>query len=186
MMLRIVGGEFGGQYIKSAWNNKKGLRPLAEVFREALFNSLGNSVKDAIFVDAFAGTGAVGIEALSRKARYVYFIEKDKRTARLIRENLNHLKIRDRATVIVGDVFRKLFYLKDPVNIIFFGPPYDRGFIPRVYDILLKWDQTPTLKYIIIQSSPREWLENPDFEVLRDLSRGDTVLKILRYVGGNR
>ncbi|UZN22822.1 16S rRNA (guanine(966)-N(2))-methyltransferase RsmD [bacterium 3DAC] len=183
MMLRIIGGELGGRYIKSGWHKQSGLRPLAEVFRGALFNSLGTLVEDSIFLDAFAGTGAVGIEAISRGAKKSIFIEKHRKTASLIKNNLKSLGVEDRAEVIVGDVLRILPSLREDINIAFFGPPYDKGFIPKIYDTLLKWDKTPMLKRIIIQSSPREWQDHEAFEVVKDLSRGDTVLKILRYKG---
>ncbi len=182
-MLRIIGGKLGGRYIKSGWHKQSGLRPLAEVFREALFNSLGSFVEDAVFLDAFAGTGAVGIEAISRGAKKSIFIEKHRRTASLIKNNLKSLGVNDRAEVIVGDVLKILPTLGEDIDIAFFGPPYDKGFIPKIYDTLLRWNRTPYLKKIIIQSSPREWIDNDAFQVIKDLSRGDTVLKILRYKG---
>ena len=183
-MLRIVGGTLGGRYIKSGWHKKSGLRPLAEVFREALFNSLGYLIEDSIFLDAFAGTGAVGIEAISRGARGAYFIERHRKTASLIRSNLKALGIEDKADVIVGDVIKILPSLTYDIDIAFFGPPYDKGFLPRIYEALLQWPRTPYLKRIIIQTSPREWADHPKFPVIKDLSRGDTVLKILQFREG--
>ncbi len=181
MKLRIVGGFLGGRYIDGGWNKKAGLRPLAEVFREALFNSLGSAIVDSVFLDAFAGTGAVGIEAISRGARSSYFIEKHRKTAYLIKNNLKKLGVEDRGEVIIGDVLKILPTLDIPIDIAFFGPPYDKGFLPGIYDALMKWDRTPYLSHIIIQTSPREWQESNHFEVIKDLSRGDTVLKVLRW-----
>ncbi len=183
-MLRIIGGKLGGRYIKSGWHKRSGLRPLAEVFREALFNSLGSLIGDAVFLDAFAGTGAVGIEALSRGAKFAIFVEKHRKTAFLIKNNLSMLGIEDKGKVIRGDALKVIPSLNVKVDIAFFGPPYDKGFIPKIYTLLGSWKQTPFLKRIVIQSSPREWMEHPDFEVISDLSRGDTVLKILRYKEG--
>ena len=183
MSLRIVGGEFKGRRLKSAWDPKRGIRPLAEVFREALFNSLGDAVVGARFGDVFAGTGAVGLEALSRGADAVWFVEKSPKMLRIIRENAAILGVLDRIRVIKGDAISIIPQLP-PLDILFLGPPYDKGYVPRIYRSLLSWPHVSE-SLIILQCSPREWLEDPAFEVIKDLSRGDTVLKIMRRRDGD-
>jgi 16S rRNA (guanine(966)-N(2))-methyltransferase RsmD len=84
--MRIVAGKFGSRILKPVRDLE--LRPTSDRLRETLFNVLGDSVAGSVFVDCYAGTGAVGIEALSRGARQVIFIEKHGATAALIRENL--------------------------------------------------------------------------------------------------
>ena len=84
--MRIVAGKFGSRILKPVRDLE--LRPTSDRLRETLFNVIGDSVVDAVFVDCYAGTGAVGIEALSRGARQVIFIEKHGATAGLIRANL--------------------------------------------------------------------------------------------------
>jgi 16S rRNA (guanine966-N2)-methyltransferase len=84
--VRIVAGEFRGRQLKSpTW---EGLRPTSDRLRETLFNILGPSVRGARLLDGYAGTGAIGIEALSRGAAHVTFVEKDPRAVRLIEANL--------------------------------------------------------------------------------------------------
>jgi 16S rRNA (guanine(966)-N(2))-methyltransferase RsmD len=84
--MRIVAGEFRGRQLKSpTW---EGLRPTSDRLRETLFNLLGPSVRGARVLDGYAGTGAIGIEALSRGAAHVTFVEKDPRAVRLIAANL--------------------------------------------------------------------------------------------------
>jgi len=84
--MRIVAGEFKGRTLKSpAWD---GLRPTSDRLRETLFNILGPSIREARVLDGYAGTGAIGIEALSRGAAHVTFVERDARAVRLIDANL--------------------------------------------------------------------------------------------------
>jgi 16S rRNA G966 N2-methylase RsmD len=89
--LRIIGGQFGSRPLRSL--RGLALRPTADRLRETLFNILGASVEDSVFVDGYAGTGAVGIEALSRGASRVVFIESHRPAASLIRSNLESLGI---------------------------------------------------------------------------------------------
>jgi 16S rRNA (guanine966-N2)-methyltransferase len=87
--MRIVAGEFRGRQLKSpTW---EGLRPTSDRLRETLFNILGPAVRGARVLDGFAGTGAIGIEALSRGAAHVTFIENDPRAVKLIEANLASL-----------------------------------------------------------------------------------------------
>src|SRR5258705_3336404 len=84
--MRIVAGEFRGRQLKSpTWD---GLRPTSDRLRETLFNILGASIRGARVLDGYAGTGAIGIEALSRGASHVTFVEQDPRAAQLIEANL--------------------------------------------------------------------------------------------------
>src|SRR4029078_5846113 len=84
--MRIVAGEFRGRQLKSPTGD--GLRPTSDRLRETLFNILGPSVRGARLLDGYAGTGAIGIEALSRGAAHVTFVERDPRAVKLIEANL--------------------------------------------------------------------------------------------------
>src|SRR5262249_23609885 len=114
--MRIVAGEFRGRTLKSpTW---EGLRPTSDRLRETLFNILGPSVREARVLDGYAGTGAIGIEALSRGAAHVTFVERDPRAVALIRSNLSALlsseapkpviiraAFADAARELIGEVF---------------------------------------------------------------------------------
>ncbi len=93
--MRVIAGEHRSRPLKSLPGMD--LRPTSDRLRETLFNVLGASstLDGSVWLDLFAGSGAVGIEALSRGARQVYFVESEKKHARLIRENLQALKISD-------------------------------------------------------------------------------------------
>jgi 16S rRNA (guanine(966)-N(2))-methyltransferase RsmD len=99
--MRIIAGTHKGRRLASPdW---PGLRPTSDKLRETLFNVLGPSVADARVLDGFAGTGAVGIEALSRGAAHVTFLERDRRAAGLIEENLVHCGVEEGYAIIRVD-----------------------------------------------------------------------------------
>src|SRR5438270_7518207 len=98
--MRVIGGEFRSRRLQSMQGTE--VRPTPDKMRETLFDILGPAIEGNVFVDAFAGTGAVGIEALSRGARHAVFIEKNRVAADLIKANLAALGIGPRARVIKG------------------------------------------------------------------------------------
>jgi 16S rRNA (guanine(966)-N(2))-methyltransferase RsmD len=127
--MRIIAGTFRSRQLKSL----KGLalRPTSDRLRESLFNVLAGRVSGCRFLDVFAGTGAVGIEALSRGARGVVFIENHAPAATLIRKNLDSLGVSGCARILKLDALRGLQRLaaehsptRAPFDIIFLDPPY--------------------------------------------------------------
>jgi len=127
--MRIIAGTFRSRQLKSL----KGLalRPTSDRLRETLFNVLAERIPGCHFLDIFAGTGAVGIEALSRGAAEVVFIENDSAAATLIQKNLDSLGIRGRARVLKLEALRALERLaaeltpaSPPFAIVFLDPPY--------------------------------------------------------------
>lgn len=124
-MTRIVAGELGGRRIAAPPG--AGTRPTSDRVREALFSTLGTLVdlRGTRFADLYAGSGAVGLEALSRGAAHVLFVESDARAARVIRENLAALGIADRATVRPTSVSAALSGPpEEPYDVVFADPPY--------------------------------------------------------------
>lgn len=119
--MRVIGGEFRSRVLKSL----PGLdvRPTPDKMREALFSILAPRIDGAVFADLYAGTGAVGIEALSRGAKKAIFVEQSKAAVETIRANLRALGIEDRARVWQGraaSVIPKM----EPADIVFLDPPY--------------------------------------------------------------
>ena len=113
------------------------VRPTSDRLRETLFNVLGPSIADSYFVDLFAGTGAVGIEAISRGARDVFFVESYAKAAKLIRDNLASLEIQTGAEVIEADAVRGLEKLASRrllADFIFLDPPYEKA--DEYFDVL--------------------------------------------------
>jgi len=119
--MRVIAGEFRSRKLLSIPGEVT--RPTSDRLRETLFDILGARVERTTFADAYAGTGAVGIEALSRGATLVYFLERDKVALETIRENLASLRVGSRAVVVAGPVARTLERCK--AEIVFADPPYE-------------------------------------------------------------
>ncbi|MGH9390962.1 MAG: 16S rRNA (guanine(966)-N(2))-methyltransferase RsmD, partial [Vicinamibacteria bacterium] len=126
--MRIIAGEAKGRNLAAL----RGLRtrPTAARVREALFDLLGDRIRGASMIDLFAGTGGVGIEALSRGARRVVFVEKDAGALRVLRKNIDLCRFSERAELLAGDVrsaLRKLSRASEPFDFLFVDPPYGRS-----------------------------------------------------------
>ena len=120
--MRIIAGEFRSRILKSMPGFD--VRPTLDRLREALFNILAPRIEGAVFIDAYAGTGAVGIEALSRGASRAIFIEQNHDAVKLIRENLHSLGLEGRADVRRGRASAILPQLETNSAIVFLDPPY--------------------------------------------------------------
>ena len=121
--MRIIAGELKGRRIEAP--NWDGLRPTSDKLRETLFNVLAPRIVGAHVLDGYAGTGAVGIEALSRGAAHVTFVEQDPRAVRLVEANLQRCGVDDRYAIIragLADAIRRLDAAR--FDIIFLDPPY--------------------------------------------------------------
>jgi 16S rRNA (guanine966-N2)-methyltransferase len=124
--MRVVAGLAGGRRLRAPAGRQ--VRPTSERVREALFNALGSldAVEGATVLDLFAGTGALGIEALSRGAVSAVFVDADARAVAAIKENLGATGLADRARVVQSDVLRYLAGAPAPapVDVAFADPPY--------------------------------------------------------------
>lgn len=123
MRVRLISGEFGGRVIDTPSNSRT--HPMSERIRNAIFNSLGDDIHGAVVLDAFAGSGAIGLEALSRGADEAVFIERDRIAQKVIKHNIDLLKCGNRARLASSPVASwsdnnpdKLF------DVIFADPPY--------------------------------------------------------------
>jgi 16S rRNA (guanine(966)-N(2))-methyltransferase RsmD len=133
--MRIIAGACKGRTLKTPkWD---GLRPTSDRLRETLFNILAHRIDDVRVLDVFAGTGAIGLEALSRGAKTAVFIEKDRRAAALIAENAALCGVQDRCAIIREAAEYALDTLAGdgPFDVIVFDPPYD---LPAVEQLLSK------------------------------------------------
>lgn len=125
MHLKITSGAFKGRLITAPKGNQT--RPTSEKIRQSFFNSIQFDLEDALFLDIFAGSGAVGIEALSRGANHVCFIEQHKLAIEAIRKNIFSLKIQNQATLFPLEAIKALPKVKKQFhsfNMIYIDPPY--------------------------------------------------------------
>lgn len=153
------------------------VRPTPDRLRETLFNILMPVIGGAVFVDAYAGTGAVGIEALSRGARHVVFIEKNRAAAELIRANLDTLRAGGRARVVQGSVALHLGEID--ADIFFLDPPYPKE---CEYAAAMEALEARRQRLVIFQHSSRLELQEQfgEFQRYRVLKQGDNALSFYR------
>ena len=176
--MRIIAGQRRGH--KFDGPRDQVTRPTSDFVRESIFNILGDSVEGLVVLDLFAGTGALGLEALSRGAERAIFIERNRENAALIRRNIATLRYEDRAQVVVADAYRwaKTFVSTDdqPV-VVFIDPPYaDYEDHPGRVEKLLGGLVASLPDGSILSSESSKRL---DVEILPDLERWD----VRRYGG---
>lgn len=142
MSLRIIGGRFRNHSLFSPKGDQT--RPTSGLVRKAIFDICQGDIEGAFFLDLFAGSGAMGLEALSRGASHTTFVDASRLACQCINKNLKHLKLENEATVLCGSVLTLLNRLAppNPFTLIYIDPPYDQGFLPEV---LKKIDQASLL-----------------------------------------
>jgi len=144
--MRIIGGKYKGKRIKSLpkRSDTKLLRPTTDRVKESVFSILNNYLEGVKFLDLFAGTGNVGIEAISRGAGKVIFVENDKRFCNLIRENLKKLGVeREKYEIICDDytsAIKKLAKRGEKFDFIYADPPYEKGYYTRIVNMIKNFD----------------------------------------------
>ncbi len=145
--MRIIGGIYKGYEIKMP----KGIRPTSGLVKESIFNIIGNRILGAKVLDLFCGSGAIGLEALSRGAQSATFVEKNKRVVRVLMKNIKKLDCSD-VDVISMDAMK--LSLDSTYDIIFADPPYDMGYLER---LIRKFNKSG--KILVIEHSIRERLD---------------------------
>jgi 16S rRNA (guanine966-N2)-methyltransferase len=164
--MRVVTGEAKGRKLKAP--KTMGTRPIIDRVKTALFDILASEVDDARFLDLFAGTGSVGIEALSRGAAHATFIEMNHKVLKLVRENLHITGLADRASTIHGDAFKFLQNYAQiptrnqamntipPYDIVYVAPPQYQEMAARALTMLDTSPLVATPGLVIIQIHPKE------------------------------
>ncbi len=178
--MRVIAGQARGRRLLSVPG--RGTRPITDRAKEALFAILAPRVSDSLILDLFAGTGSVGIEALSRGARRCDFVDRSPLALRTIRANLQRTGLEQRARVWRRDVFR---FLADPpcdaYDIIYVAPPQYRGWWAKTLALL---DAAPAWLapdgVVVAQLHPRE-LEDLHLTVLVELDRRQYGSVVLRF-----
>lgn len=183
--MRIIAGTFKGRRLKTPdW---EGVRPTSDTLRETLFNILAPRIADARCLDVYAGTGAVGIEALSRGAAHVTFIERDRRAAALIAANLAICGVEQGYTIESGDaaVVLRRMPEADPFDLVLLDPPYDAD--PEMLADTLREAARLTPAgglagglIVLERASRREPVIPDNMDRVRDVVAGDSALTFLR------
>ncbi|HYA15240.1 MAG TPA: 16S rRNA (guanine(966)-N(2))-methyltransferase RsmD [Syntrophales bacterium] len=183
--MRIIGGEAKGKHIYSPKRSQT--RPTSDGIKESLFNIL-QDVSGKSFIDLFAGSGNVGLEALSRGAAKVVFIEKNTAMANSIKRNIRELGFSDKCKVLAAKAVKGIRQLQkngESFDFLFADPPYEKGFIREIIRCLCDGSVISQDGIVIIQHSKREDVlgQQTDKFVLTDQRRyGDTLLSFFKII----
>jgi 16S rRNA (guanine966-N2)-methyltransferase len=181
--LRVIGGSARGRKLRAVPGDTT--RPITDRTKEALFNILGSDLQDASFLDMFAGTGAVGIEALSRGAAYARFLDIERKAIQTIRQNLESTHVcdssdRNRGEVFQGNAFQLLDASPDrSFDYIYIAPPQYKGMWNRALALI---DSQPGWlgedAWVIVQIDPKEYQpqELDHLEEFQQRRYGSTLL----------
>ena len=201
--MRITGGEFGGRNLKVPKTDA--IRPTQDRVREALFNIIQCEIAGADFLDLFAGSGAVGLEALSRGAKSVTFVEANRKHIAILKENLGSLgsssvgagsssvgagiarpiETLNDTTVVAADAYRWIATYSGPgFSIGFADPPYalgeEKGYAQVLASLLARNVIRPGGLFIAEMTAVQKAEETPGWELIRDRTYGKTRLCIWR------
>lgn len=177
--MRVITGTARGRKLKAP----KGMetRPTSDRIKEALFNIIGSRIIDIKFLDLYAGTGAIGIEAISRGAKKAVFVEKNPHAVKIIRDNLELTGLPSRAAVLANDANRAMEILQSEgyvFDIVFIDPPYRRELVKTSLEKLDLCKLIVPGGLVIAESSKTDVLpdEVGHLKRFRQEKYGDTVL----------
>lgn len=184
--MRVIAGKHRGRRLAAP--EGQSVRPTSERAREALFDILahgrlsdGPAYDDAMVLDAFAGTGAFGLEALSRGARHVTFIEKDRAARAILQENIALLGETQHAAILTGDATRPP-RPSGPCSLVFLDPPYREDLAAPALIALAKAGWLADAALVIVELAAREDFEVPEgFALLDERRYGAARFVFLRY-----
>jgi len=183
--MRVIAGTAKGHGLKSPRGS--GVRPTSDMLRGAIFSMLESVAVDwSRVLDLYAGTGALGIEALSRGADWTDFVEKNPRLCAIIKENLKRTGFASQGTVYCVSVAKALSILDRHYGILLMDPPYTDTSLPSLAGRLACSRLVGKESTLVIEHSRRLPLEETygDFKQMRRLHHGDSVVSVYQYAGG--
>lgn len=181
--MRISGGMLRGRRLKTL--KRSYLRPTSEKVRQAVFNIIGGYIKGMNVLDLYAGSGAFGFEALSRGARTVDFVEKDKVLCETIRENVKTLGVDNSVCIVRLDVdsaIQRYSSMGKVFSLIFADPPYQSGEVEKLIELIDKNKILNKDSIVVIEHSKRERPSERSslLKMIDSRQYGDTVISIYR------
>lgn len=165
--MRVIAGKCRSLQLQTP----KGLdtRPTQDRIKETLFNMIRDYVYDSVFIDLFAGSGGIGIEALSRGAKHCYFIDNSKSAIECINNNLKHTSLSDSATVMQRDFNSALNQINEKrIDVVFIDPPYKAGFEAAIFDNLYHLSYITEDTLIIIEADIGNDINPDGFEIIKE------------------
>lgn len=181
--MKIISGKYKGRNLSGF--DLVGTRPTMDRVKESLFAMIQNSISDALILDLFAGSGNLGIEALSQGAKKAYLVDKNKKACRVIQNNLNNLDISE-ASVFCLDYLEALKEFEAKAiafDIIFIDPPYQTDLVEKSIFHIIKLNLLDKNGIIVAESDQLEKIIYPScLRIVKSKKYGDKWVAILRYV----
>ncbi len=183
--MRIVAGAWRGRHLTAPLGNVT--RPTADRVRQALFDTLLHAdwggravIDDTVVLDVFAGTGAFGLEALSRGARFARFFERDPAALKALRANIASCKAERVCEVVAGDVLRALSSPIGPASLVFLDPPYGEGLVPAALQ-RLGGSGCIAADGLVVAELGRDEAWRPDVPILDRRQHGAAQVLVFRF-----
>lgn len=173
--MRIISGRARGKTIAAPAGTKT--RPTTERVREAIFSALGPALPGAAVLDAFGGSGALGLEAISRGAKSAVFCDMDRQAVSIIRKNIAACKFEAEAKVYAGDTVKTIARLGG-FDVVLLDPPYNHGFVAAVEPILLRQGFLNEGAIVMLETAAKEpeIFADERWQILRQKTYGDTAV----------
>jgi 16S rRNA (guanine966-N2)-methyltransferase len=174
--VRVISGELKGRRIAGGKTTR--VRPTSDRVKESIFNVLRGEVAQKRILDLFAGAGTLGIEALSRGAKSVTFVDASRQSINVLKKNLRELDLESKATILRLDGIKALSKLKEEFDMIFADPPYLKGFTQRIIDSIAHSTRLKKKGIFILEHHKKETFLLPEekLSVLKRKKFGDTVV----------
>jgi 16S rRNA (guanine(966)-N(2))-methyltransferase RsmD len=190
--MRVIGGKFKG--LKLMPPNDLGIRPTSDRLKEALFSILDSkkyniNIHNSSVIDICSGTGALGIEALSRGANKIYFIDQETKSIQIIQKNISKLKINNEDKIFIKVIKDKSTKALKKINhvfdIVLIDPPYKTKIIEETLQDLKNYNLIKTHSYIFAESSNAEIFDFNGYELLDTKKYGKSKLTILKLINSS-
>lgn len=177
--MRVIAGIRKGLKLKAP--EGVNTRPTTDRVKESVFNIIQSYLPANRVLDLFAGSGAMGIEALSRRCNHCTFVDNNKNSFSLVQHNLRLSKLEENASVVFSDSIGFLAGVSKPFDIIFLDPPYNKGLLLPVLDLISKNELLESDGIIVVETEKDgEDAMHPSFTVIRSATYGKTVITVLK------
>ena len=180
--MRIIGGELRGK--KQSSPKDESVRPTTDRVKESMFNLIAGAIdEDTVVYDLFSGSGGLGIEALSRGARYAWFCDRSRNSYDLTRKNLRDCRLESRSRCVFGDYRKAVDSFEEPADLVFLDPPYSLDLWKPCSDLLLEKEKLKGGALLVMEHGEHQPLKelDPRLELFKERKYGLILVSIYRY-----
>ncbi len=178
--MRIIAGEAKGRKLIVPKNLD--IRPTGDRVKESIFNMISPYVGGAVVVDVFAGTGNLGLEAISRGAEKVYFVDSSPLSLEMVKENISITGFSEQSSIIKGHYERALKDIPQKADIFFLDPPYNKGYVMDCVRCISSYEKVSHEGILVIEHNKEEVPDKYEkFQLIKRKRYGITTISILRY-----